>query len=201
MKQREGDAPPGNDPRAARPNGPVQSEDAQPRPAETAAEESVAVDAMADLEATLENVRAELAQMNDRFLRLAAEFDNYRKRTERERTELWGRAQADIVTRLLDAVDDLSRVAAHGATGSPAALLEGAQLVDKKLRTVLQAAGLERIEPLAEPFDPASMEALATLPAEHPEEDEVVADVFQPGYRFKGQLLRAARVRVKKFEA
>ncbi len=171
--------------------------------AEGLAEEAVAVDAavVAELEAALENTRAELAQSTDRLLRTAAEFDNYRKRTEREKLEAWGRAQADIVARLLDAIDDLERVA-HYADSTPTAVLhEGVLLVEKKLRTVLQAAGLERIEAEGEMFDPAGMEAITTAPAEHPEEEDVVADVLQPGYRFKGQLLRPARVRVKKYEA
>lgn len=165
--------------------------------------EGLAVDAViiADLEASLENTQAELSQTNDRLLRLAAEFDNYRKRTERERTEVWGRAQADLAARLLDALDDLGRVADHDATTPAAALLEGVQLVERKLRTALQSAGLEIIEPAGETFDPSTMEAVAMIAADHPEEDEVVSDVFQVGYRYKGQLIRPARVRVRKHEA
>jgi molecular chaperone GrpE len=163
------------------------------------AEQDIDAGALADLEAALENARAELAQTSDRYLRLAAEFDNYRRRTERERAESFGRGQADIVGRLLDFLDDLERVEQGG--GAPAAaLVEGAQLAFKKLRTVLQSVGLERVETADARFDPTAMEAVATVQAGHPEEDEAVADVFQQGYRFKGQLLRPARVRVKKYE-
>jgi len=165
--------------------------------------EGIVVDAavIADLEAALENTQAELSQTNDRLLRLAAEFDNYRKRTERERAELWGRAQADLVSRLLDALDDLGRVADYDADTPGAALLEGVQLVEKKLRTAFLSAGLETIEPAGEAFDPSTMEAVAMVEAEHPEEDDIVSDVFQVGYRYKGQLIRPARVRVRKYEA
>ena len=205
MNQRDGDNGPGDTRPGGKPNGITGAGEAigAGSAEQKRIDESVAVDAdtVADLEAALENTQAELSQTNDRFLRLAAEFDNYRKRTERERADLWGRAQADLVSRLLDAMDDLGRVAAHAPSTPPAALLEGVQLVEKKLRTVLQASGLEPIEPTGEPFDPLSMEALATVAAEHPEEDDVVSDVFQAGYRYKGQLIRPARVRVKKYEA
>lgn len=161
----------------------------------------VDADLVADLEAALENVQIELSRQNDRYLRLAAEFDNYRKRTERERVETYGRAQADVVARLLDVVDDLERVADFDETISSSALLEGVQLVERKLHAALEAVGLEKVDAAGQIFDPASMEALASVPAEGPEEDDRVADVFQQGYRFKGHLVRPARVRVKQYEA
>jgi molecular chaperone GrpE len=136
----------------------------------------------------------------DQFRRLAADFDNYKKRNERERAETTARAQADVVRRLLEVVDDLERVAAF-AEDTPAPLLEGVQLVERKLLQILSSLGLERIEAEGATFNPATMEGLATVPAETPEEDDVVADVFQQGYLFKGQVLRPARVRVKQHEA
>lgn len=146
----------------------------------------------------LDALRRDLKDASDRHLRLAAEFDNYRRRNERERTETWSRAQADIATRLLDVLDDLERVAHHSETATAQSLLDGVQLVEKKLRTVLSTAGLESIEADNAKFDPNSMEAVAMLPVEDAADDDVVSDVFQKGYRFKGQLLRPARVRVKK---
>ena len=148
------------------------------------------------LDEETETLRREVEDLSDRHLRLAAEFDNYRRRVDRERQEVWSRAQADLAGRLLDVLDDLERVAHHSSGESP--LLEGVQLVEKKLRTVLDAAGLEQIEAENAGFDPNSMEAVAMVPTENPDEDDVVSDVFQRGYRFKGQLLRPARVRVKK---
>lgn len=149
----------------------------------------------------LETLRSEFDALNDRYLRLAAEYDNYRKRTERERQESWTRAQADLVTRILDVLDDLQRVSTVDAsTSSVESLLEGIQLVEKKFRHVLEAAGLEPIKAEGEFFNPSTMEALMTVPAEKPEEDDMVADIFQNGYRFKEILIRPARVRVKKFE-
>src|SRR5690606_31962220 len=149
----------------------------------------------------LAKLQQELEALNDRHLRLAAEFDNYRKRIERERTEAWARAQGDLAKRLLEALDDLQRVSDFEvATATAESLLEGIQLVEKKLRHALESAGLEPIDPQGEFFNPETMEALMTVPAERAEEDEIVMDVFQKGYRFKGQLIRPARVRVKKYE-
>ncbi|MBV9772618.1 MAG: nucleotide exchange factor GrpE [Gemmatimonadetes bacterium] len=143
----------------------------------------------------------EVSTLRDRHLRLAAEFDNYRKRVERERSESWNRAQAELAAKLLDVLDDLQRVAHFNPeTATAQALLEGTQMVERKLNRVLEAAGVEAIEPAGEPFDPAVHEALMTVPAESREEDNSVADVFQKGYRLKGTLLRPARVRVKKYE-
>lgn len=144
--------------------------------------------------------RDELAALNDRYLRLAAEFDNYRKRTERERSETWARSQADLAAGLLDILDDLGRVAhVDPASAAAPAVIEGVQLVERKLLRALSSAGLEEVEAEDQRFDPASMEALMTVEAESPAQDETVAAVFQKGYRFKGQLLRPARVQVRKY--
>jgi molecular chaperone GrpE len=148
----------------------------------------------------LEEMQREASILTDRHLRLAAEFDNYRKRTERERAELYARAQADLVKRLLDSIDDLERVAHHADIASTQALLEGVQLVERKLLQALSAAGLEPVEAEDAAFDPTSMEAVGVVPTDLPEEDDRVADVFQKGYRFGGSLIRPARVRVRQYE-
>jgi molecular chaperone GrpE len=148
----------------------------------------------------LEELQREVSGLTDRHLRLAAEFDNYRKRTERERAELYARAQADLVKRLLEGIDDLERVARLAETSSANALLEGVVLIEKKLLHALRSAGLEAIDPAGEPFDPESMEALGVVPTNDEGEDDLVADVFQKGYRFGSLLVRPARVRVHQFE-
>jgi molecular chaperone GrpE len=138
----------------------------------------------------------DLAELKDRHLRLAAEFDNYRKRSGRERAELADRAQASFVAQLLDVLDDLDRlVASDPATPLPA-LREGLSAVDRKLWKELQDAGVERIDPVGTPFDPALHEAVSTTPAPDPESEHLVSATFQPGYLFKGTLVRPARVQV-----
>ena len=143
--------------------------------------------------AKLEN---EVAELKDRHLRLAAEFDNYRKRTAKERADLTDRAQANFVSKLLDVLDDMDRlVASDPATPLPA-LREGLAAVDRKLWKDLEEAGVERIDPAGSAFDPSLHEAVSTVPAPDPSLDHTVSATFQPGYRFKGVLVRPARVQV-----
>lgn len=154
-----------------------------------------------DVEAEVEELREEIERLNDRHLRLAAEFDNYRKRNERDRQALATRLQADLIASLLDVVDDLERVAASGDDSTANAVLEGVGLVEKKFRAVLAAAGLEVVEAEGEPFDPQVMEAMVTVPTDDPSLDDRVADVFQRGYRFGDVLVRPARVRVYQYQS
>lgn len=141
-------------------------------------------------------LRQELESLNDRHLRLAAEFDNYRKRNQREREALAGRLQADLVTALLDVLDDLQRVEEGGEEVDAEAVREGVRLVEKKLLTVLEGTGLTAVDAEGARFDPELMEALGMVPTDDPEKDGTVADVFQRGYRMRDMLLRPARVRV-----
>ena len=167
------------------------------------AEEITDVDAQQEaeqIESDIDELRRDFSTLSDRHIRLAAEFDNYRKRVERERADTWTRAQGDLAARLLDTLDDLERFTQHAAE-SDDALLQGVQLVERKLRQSLQAAGLEEVDADGARFDPNSMEAVAMVPVDSHEEDDVVSDVFQRGYRFKGSLIRPARVRVKKHGA
>ena len=141
-----------------------------------------------------------VTELRDKYLRLAAEFDNYRKRTTRERAESGTRAQGELVKHIIDSLDDLGRVAAVDPAATDArSVVHGVDLVAKKLLKALTAAGLELIEPINQTFDPSVHEAVATEPALSPEDDHVVSQVFQPGYRFGGQLLRPARVVVRQW--
>lgn len=139
----------------------------------------------------------EIASLKDQHLRLAAEFDNYRKRIAKERVELTDRAQASFVAKILDVLDDLDRIVASDPASTPLATLrEGLTAVDKKLWKELQAAGVERIDPIGAPFNPAEHEAVAMVPTADPAQDHTVALTYQPGYKVKGQLVRPARVQV-----
>jgi molecular chaperone GrpE len=144
----------------------------------------------------------EITDLKDRYLRLAAEFDNFRKRTQRERTETWSRAQAHVVSSVLDVLDDLARVGHLDPERTTVAdVLSGVELVERKLVRELEAAGLERVGEAGAPFDPSVHEAVTTVPAPAPDQDHHVALVFQPGYRFGGGLLRPARVSVFVWQA
>ncbi len=161
------------------------------------AEESVAEEPPAE-----DGLLQDLEELQDRHLRLAAEFENYRKRTRRELAEMRRRSQADLVAGLLDVLDDLTRVA-HAAPAAPDAtvqsLMEGVGLVEAKMRKALGDAGLTRIEAAGQPFDPNLHEALATRPTTDPREDDIVCDVIVDGYTFDEILVRPARVQVTKY--
>ena len=140
----------------------------------------------------------QLAEMKDKFLRLAAEYDNYRRRTAKERLEAGARGQSELVQKLLEPIDDLARFAdIDPATTDTHTLHKGIELVEKKLLKSLDAVGLEVINPVDQSFDPNLHEAITTEPALSGEDDNTVSKVYQLGYRFNGQLLRPARVVVK----
>jgi molecular chaperone GrpE len=142
----------------------------------------------------------DLNEQLDKYLRLAAEYDNYRRRTAKERAEAASRGQAELVGKLVDALDDLSRFAdIDPATTDPMTLHKGIELVEQKMLKTLGAAGLEVLNPIDQTFDPTMHEAVATEPALSAEDDDTVGKVFQQGYRFNGQLLRPARVVVKQW--
>lgn len=148
-------------------------------------------------EQAVQRLEQENDELRDRFARLAAEYDNFRKRVTREREELTGRAQAGLAGRLLEVLDDLDRLLAGDHAGAPAeSFLTGMELVGRKLWKELEAAGLERLDPRGHPFDPAIHEAVAAVPTADPALDHTVSATFQAGYRFKGALLRPARVQV-----
>jgi len=150
--------------------------------------------------APADDVQRLLAEQQDRYLRLAAEYDNHRRRSHRERQEAGARAQADLVKHLIDALDDLSRFAhVDPASTDATTVVQGVDMVDRKLHKALGAAGLEVINPEGQPFDPARHEAVATEPAESRDDDARVARVYQVGYMFGGQLLRPARVVVRQY--
>lgn len=167
-----------------------------------AATEEVDVESVgAEPSTDLENLQAELSTIKDRHLRLVAEFTNYRRRAESELSEAWGRGQAEMLRSFVDGLDDLQRVGAFQAENTTVeALVEGVDLVERKFRQALEASGVELINPVGEVFDPNIMEAMLGVPTEDPENDQKVQEVFQKGYRFKGHLVRPARVVVFKHE-
>ena len=146
------------------------------------------------------NAQQQLEEQKEKYLRLAAEYDNYRRRTDKERRESHMRGQADMLKGLIDPLDDIGRFAhVDPATTDAQTLVDGVAMVEKKLAKTLAGHGLEVIVPDGQVFDPALHEAVMTEPAATPEEDHTVARTFQVGYVFNGQLLRPARVVVKQW--
>ena len=142
----------------------------------------------------------QLEEQRDKYLRLAAEYDNFRKRANRERQEAGWRAQGDMVQGLTEVLDDIMRFAhVDPATTDASTVVEGVAIVEKKIMKSLAGHGLELVNPVDHPFDPNLHEAVATEAAASAEEDHLVARVFQVGYVFRGQLLRPARVVVRQW--
>jgi molecular chaperone GrpE len=133
----------------------------------------------------------------DRLLRKTAEFDNYRKRTERERIQLSEAAAADLLTELLPLVDDMERALGAGAAADADSIRKGVELIHKQLLEVLRKRGVKPVEALGADFDPHFHMAVAHEPAAGHREGEVVEE-FRRGYMLGDRLLRPAMVKVAK---
>jgi molecular chaperone GrpE len=137
------------------------------------------------------------AELQERYLRLQAEFDNFRKRTERERMDFATYAGEGIVRVLLPILDDFERALKAGAETNTASeeFLKGVELIYKRLLEALKNQGLEPIPAEGEKFDPHQHEAVQRLHSDEHEEGAIVAE-YQRGYNFKGRLLRPSMVQV-----
>lgn len=160
--------------------------------------------ALAELLATraeLKRVEAARAELQETLARRQADFENYRKRIERERTETYNRVVGDVVSKLLPVLDNLRRALDAEASIEAAEsdefrhFLNGVELIDKQLRDVLEGLGLQPVAAVGQPFDPHIHEAVATEPSEDYEPDTVVQELVR-GYRLGEKLLRPAIVKV-----
>lgn len=131
--------------------------------------------------------------LNTKFLRLMADFQNYRKRADKEKSEIYARANEGIMLGLLTVIDNFERAIEHESKDEKYA--EGMQLIFKQLMDVLQASGLEEIKALDEDFDPNIHNAVMTCDSDEHESGKVV-EVLQKGYLLNGRLLRASMVKV-----
>ncbi|WP_428103809.1 nucleotide exchange factor GrpE [Candidatus Palauibacter sp.] len=191
------DAAPGDAGDAAEPDAP------EPDAAEEAPETPGHVDEVGPPESAEDlGPEGELAALQDRHLRLAAEFDNFRRRTRGELSDAGERARAELAGKLLETMDDLQRVADTPLEGTTTeALHEGIGLVARKFAKVLSDNGVEPVNPVGERFDPNLHDALMMTPTDDPEQDELVSHVVLIGYRLGDRLLRPARVTVYRHEA
>jgi len=147
-----------------------------------------------------DDLRQERDELHDRLLRVTAEFDNYRKRTDRERREQAEYAATDLIRDLLPVIDDLERALAASIdpkTGNVATLRQGVELIRRQLAEVLRRRGVEPIDAVGQDFDPEWHEAIASDPIDGHREGEVTAELRR-GYRIGPKLIRAAMVKVAK---
>jgi molecular chaperone GrpE len=144
--------------------------------------------------AEIERLKEELGREHDMYLRALADYDNYRRRVERERATAARSGKRDLILQLLEVLDGFDRALLH-VGNAPSSVSEGLQLLQRKLLSVLEAQGVTPLESLGETFNPELHEAIGTVKSEDVEPG-TVADEVQRGYRWGDDLLRPARVRV-----
>ena len=142
----------------------------------------------------LEEEKAKYAELNDTYLRLYSEFDNYRKRTAKEKLELSATASAAVMRDLLPVLDDFERALQNMEKNGNEADLQGVTLIYNKLKTTLQKKGLEEIVAIDCDFNTDEHEALTMIPAPDESKKGKVIDVIQKGYKLNGTVIRFARV-------
>ncbi len=145
-------------------------------------------------EKALEEEKAKYAELNDKFLRLFSEFDNFRKRTAKEKLDLTVTASENVIKDILPVLDDFERALQNMEKNGNEADMQGVTLIYNKLKDTLKKKGLEEIEAMGVEFNTDEHEALTMIPA--PEEDQKgkVLDVIQKGYKLNGKVIRFARV-------
>jgi molecular chaperone GrpE len=154
-------------------------------------------DPMVD-ESELEKLRGQVSDLNDRYLRQVAEFDNFKRRNARERIELIQTAGKDVITDLLDVLDDSDRAQKQlDSSEDVQQIREGVQLVFNKLRNILSAKGLKPMEALNQEFNADLHEAITEIDAGEEMKGKVVAEV-QKGYYLNDKIIRFAKVVVGK---
>ena len=162
--------------------------------AEAPAEEQAAAAADETADALAE-ARKQAAEAQDKYLRLAAEFDNYRRRTSKEKLDLVKSAGEDILKGMLPVLDDCERAIKQlEQTEASTFEKEGTALIYNKLLSYMKSCGLEEIEVMGKEFDTDFSEAVAQLPVEDPLQKGKVLDVIQKGYTLGGKVIRFAKV-------
>lgn len=143
----------------------------------------------------LEAANEEIAQLKDKYLRQVAEFDNYRKRTLKEKTELILNGGEKVLSALLPILDDFDRAIENIQKSDDVnALKEGVELIAGKLNKTLASQGLQKMDTIGKPFDTDYHEAIALVPAQDEDKKNLVMDCVQPGYMLNDKVLRHAKV-------
>lgn len=182
------EAKPADEP--AEPESPAQADAADAADGNDIAAEA---DAVVEQAERIAKAEAEAAALRDKYLRLQAEWDNYRKRTAEEAADMRVRAAEKLMGDVLPVLDDFERAIAHAESNGETGLLDGVKAISTKLGEVFAKHGLEAIDPAGEAFNALEHQAVATVDdASVP--DETVAQVFQKGYRLGKKVLRPAMV-------
>ena len=171
------------------------SDEAAETEAEPAQEADPAEDAASKLQEEVDKAKAEAKEWQDKFMRLHAEWDTYRRRTAEQREAEKARASEKLVTGLLPVIDDFERTIKYATDNGETGLLDGVRAVHTKLVDVLVKDGVQVIDPAGEAFDALQHQAVATVPDDEAF-DETVHEVYQQGYKLGEKVLRPAMVTV-----
>ena len=148
-----------------------------------------------DLEKEIEQLKAEKAELNDRFLRLFSEFDNYKKRVSKEKLDLISTASEKVLVSLLPVIDDFERaIAANEKVDDVDSIKEGFNLIYNKLVQIMKRFDVEEIQAKGEEFNTDFHEAVTHFPAQKEEDKGKVIDVTEKGYKLKDKVIRYAKV-------
>jgi len=140
-------------------------------------------------------IEAELAEWKDKFLRLASEFENYKKRTTKEKSDLVNFANEQVLVQILPVLDDFDRtLKVLDSSDNMEAIKKGIEMVSKNLQRALQKSGLEQVDCHLQEFDADIHEAIGSLPVENPEHKNKIIEVLEPGYKLNGKIIRYAKV-------
>jgi molecular chaperone GrpE len=143
---------------------------------------------------SVEDLKSQIANWNDRYLRLMAEFDNYKKRSSRDYQAMVDSANERLMTDLVEVRENFERAVKNGEQSTDyKTLFDGVKLIYNKFDTVLSKHGLETFGSAGEPFDPMQHDALMKAPHAQIPEDHI-ADIYERGYRLKGKIMKHARV-------
>ena len=149
----------------------------------------------AKLQKELETATKTIEEQKDKYLRLSAEFDNYRKRTMKEKAELIKNGGEKTISAILPILDDMERALQNAAkTEDLDAIRQGIELISQKFHKVLEQEGLQKMEPIGEAFDTDYHEAVALVPAPNEEQKGKVLDCVQTGYKLNDKVIRHAKV-------
>jgi molecular chaperone GrpE len=143
----------------------------------------------------VERLREELRREHDKLVRALADFDNYRRRVERERASAARSGKREMILRLLDVLDDFDRALGQVEGAAASAFVTGVQVLHRKLLGVLESEGIEAMESLGTSFDPRYHDAIGTVESDELEPG-AIAEELQRGYRWGDDVIRPARVRV-----
>ena len=148
--------------------------------------ENEVVENITDDASEVESLKAEIEEANERYKRLFAEFENYKKRTQKDRENIYGMVTSDVVSTMLPIMDNLEK--ASNVKTEDVSYQEGVNLVVKQFATALKGLGLEEIETVGKPFDPEFHEAVSRV-LDPTKEDQIVVEEFRKGYKIGNKVV------------